>query len=158
MPFAGRFASQLATIQAESAEKQYRVKSAPTSGIIHIPTLGVVNAQAGGTSLVYGSYVEITPGLAWDAYLISLAWLPNTASRSYFVSVARGGAGSESNIMECYMQVPATLQSFLTPIPVNPVFLPAGTRLSARIATSNGFPDGASFGVQVCRASDLEAF
>lgn len=137
----------------------YRVKSAPTSGVVKASgsTSTIPQPTSGAGSNTWGSYAEIIASTAWDAYVIgAYFWTLNIAQG--LAQFARGGAGSETPFLEVVdrLTTNAGQHAHLQTCPI-PFFIPAGTRLSVRSLDSIG--NYTHYGdLLLVRASDLEAF
>lgn len=93
-----------------------------------------IAALTGGAAHTKGSYVELTPASTVDCYGLRIAITQtsvSTTNTSALLDIAVGGAGSEVDVIP---NVGVGYKaSFGTAIGFFPVFIPAGSRVSARV-------------------------
>lgn len=102
-----------------------------------------VNIQTGTSNNTKGSWVQLVASSAVDADWIALEFglFENVAGVDYLFDIGIGGAGSETVLIDNIAV--GTRGTFVTPaMPLLPVSIPAGTRISARCQASNASVSG----------------
>lgn len=94
-------------------------------------------APTAGSANVKGSYTELIASTAHDAHGIVINLMRTSAGGDYLVDIAIGGAGSEQIIVADLLR--STLGATFSHQPIFvPIYIPAGSRISARIQSTTG--------------------
>lgn len=102
-------------------------------------TAGVTNLTAvagNGSANVKGSFTQLVASTSFPGNALKIRLAQNTNTADYLVDIAFGGAGNEvvkiSNLLLSSLHITAAMEATI------PLFIPSGTRISARVQASTG--------------------